>query len=113
MTTSEILAQFEYTNVRKFRVVYPDSVKYIRFNGTEKSITNNSLLSPETVPAPILLELLKLNALEIHDEITTFWYVFKTPESLKPIVHPNPISEEAADQLTTLGGYSILSKTPA
>lgn len=113
MTTQQILKEYDCTNVVRFRVVYPDSIKYIRFKETGASIKNGKLLAPTDVPEAVLHELLKFNMLEIHEEVFRYWYVFKTPDNSKPVVHPEPISEEHADQLITLGNYDVLSKTSA
>ncbi len=77
------------------------------------SLKNGKLLSPTDVPGDVLAELIKFNMLEIHEEEIKFWFVFQTPDSQKPVVDPDPITEEHADQLTTLGGYTVLSKTQA
>ena len=113
MNIQEILKNHDYANVVRFRVVYPDSIKYIRFKNMGASLKNGKLLSPTDVPGDVLAELIKFNMLEVHSEEIKFWYVFQTPDSSKPVVHPDPITEEHADQLVTLGGYTVLSKTVA
>ena len=113
MKIQEILNNHDFANVIRFRVVYPDSIKYIRFTGMGTSLQNGKLITPTEIPGDVLANLLQFNMLEVHEEETKFWYVFQTPDSPKPVVHPSPITEEHADQLATLGDYDVLSKTPA